>query len=226
MPMKIDKLTTNNQPADWLQMITNECFDYPIAQLTELNSYSVIIDCGCNVGGFFNAFKSSFKNWTCIDASSYNIEQFRLNHPNFTGLLIQKALTKNTGEIVRLKKYTDENLNDTPSGNFGIVDFVNVNNNHGWKDNVYEEVESLSFESLLDIVGGKVDLLKVDIEGSEYEFLMGKDLSNVKYVVMELHNFLGDKKAELCQWMSKTHNEVFTIGDGIDSHYLKAFKLK
>lgn len=224
--MKIDKLTTNNQPSNWFQMITNECFDYPIAQLTELNNDSIIVDCGCNVGGFFNAFKSSSKNWTCIDASSYNVEQFRLNNPNFTGLLIQKALTKNTGEIVRLKKYTDENLNDTPSGNFGIVDFVNVNNNHGWKDNVYEEVESLSLESLLDTVGGKVDLLKVDIEGSEYEFLMGKDLSNIKYVVMELHNFLGDKKEELYQWISNTHNEFFTNGDGVNSHYLKAFKLK
>ena len=224
--MKTEKLITNNQPENWFQTITNECYSYPINLLNELTDESVIVDCGCNVGGFFNAFKNKFKNWTCIDASLYNIEKFKFNHQNFTGLLIQKALSKNTGEILKLKKYTDENFNDTPSGNFGIVDFVNPENNHGWKDNIYEEVESLSIESLLNTVGGNIDLLKVDIEGSEFDFLMNKNLSNVKYIVMELHNFLGDKKLELCQWIEKTHEEIYSNGDGINSHYLKAFKLK
>ncbi len=224
--MKVDKLMTNNQPSNWFETITKECSEYPIELLTELTSDSMIIDCGCNVGGFFNAYKDSFKNWICVDASTYNIEQFKLNHPNFNGLLIHKALSNNTGEIAKLKKYTDGYLNDTPSGNFGIIDFVYPHNSLGWKDNVYEEVETLSIESLFELVDGKIDLLKVDIEGSEYNFLMNKDLSNIKYIVLELHNFLGDKKQDLCDWFEKSHTEIFTVGDGVDSHYLKAFKLK
>ncbi len=225
--MKIDKLTTNNQPENWFEMITNECYSYPIALLNELNNESVIVDCGCNVGGFFNAFKNNFKNWTCIDASLYNIEQFKLNNKNFTGLLIQKALAKNTGEIVQLKKYTDENLNDTPSGNFGIVDFVNLNNNHGWKNNVYEEVESLSLESLLEIIGSKVDLLKIDIEGSEYDFLIEKNLNKINYILGEIHNFLGvEKHDKLFDWIKKTHIEIYSHGNGNDSHFTKVWKRK
>jgi hypothetical protein len=27
-------------------------------------------------------------------------------------------------------------------------------------------------------------------------------------------------------WFEKSHTEIFTVGDGVDSHYLKAFKLK
>lgn len=223
--MKVDKLITNNQPENWFEMITNECKGYPINLLSELTEDSTIVDCGCNVGGFFNAYKESFKNWVCIDASTYNIEQFKLNHNNFKGLLLHNALSNNTGEIVKLKKYTDGDFNDTPSGNFGIVDFIYTENNHGWKDNVYEEVETLSLDSLFKFINNDIDLLKVDIEGSEYDFLMNKDLSKIKYLILEIHNFLGEKKLELCSWVEKTHTEIYSEGNGVDSHYVKAFKL-
>jgi FkbM family methyltransferase len=224
--MKVDKLISNTQPDSWYDEITNECRGYPIDPLPDLNENSLIVDAGCNVGGFVNAFSYKFNKWVCIDASSYNIDQFRKNHPNFNGLLLNKALYSKSNEIVKLKKYTDENLKDTPSGNFGILDFVYQHNNHGWKDNEYEEISSLSLEDLLLMINDDVDLLKVDIEGSEYDFLCNKDLSKINYIVMELHNFLGEKKKILCDWIKRTHNETYSSGDGVGSHFLKMWKRK
>jgi hypothetical protein len=42
------------------------------------------------------------------------------------------------------------------------------------------------------------------VEGSEYQFLLGKDLSNINYIVGEFH-FDDDKKKELIEWIGKTH---------------------
>ena len=59
--------------------------------------------------------------------------------------------------------------------------------------------------------------MKVDCEGSEYEFLMNKDLSKISFLVMELHNgYLGEKKTEeLLQYLNKFFDLQFKIGDHI-----------
>jgi hypothetical protein len=61
--------------------------------------------------------------------------------------------------------------------------------------------------------------LKVDVEGSEYEFLLGKDLSKINYITGEFH-FEQEKKDELNDWISNTHNRFKTSG------YPDYFKLK
>lgn len=223
---KVQQLVPNNQPRDWFNMMTNECSEYPIHLFNKISKDCFVIDCGCNVGGFYNRYKAVSDNWICIDASSFNITEFNKNNKNHKCHLLQRALTDQDNKILKLKKYTDEKLNDTPSGNFGVLDFVYQHNNHGWKDDEYEEVESMSLESVLKINNNKIDILKVDIEGSEYDFLYNKDLSNIQYITMELHNFLGDKKNDLCQWINKTHKEIFSRGDGVKSHFLKAWELK
>ena len=41
---------------------------------------------------------------------------------------------------------------------------------------------------------------------------------------MELHNFLGEQKKDLMQWIETTHKEIYTDGDGEETHYTKAWK--
>jgi FkbM family methyltransferase len=220
--MKVEKLTTNGQPLNWYERITSECKEYPIS-LMQIQKGEIIIDAGCNVGGFVNAWKDVLgDNIFSIDASSYNVEEFKKNHPNNNVMHI--ALGAKDGEIVKLMKFTNGNGEETPSGNFGTVKFTNVNND-GWKDDEYEEVETISLETILNATED-VALLKVDIEGAEYDFLMGKDLSHIRYITMELHNFLGDKKQKLIKWIEKTHKEIYTNGDGEDTHFTKAWERK
>jgi len=219
--MKVNKLVSKNQNEDWFERITNECKrEYPVYMMGELKSDELVLDCGCNVGGFAEAYKHRFTNFLAIDASSYNIEEYQKHHHHPT---LHKALYSTDEKMVQLRKFIAGD-NDTNSGNFGITG-IELNGN-GWIGDEYEEVETLSLDTLIkpyDTIG----LLKVDIEGAEYDFLMGKDLSKIKWITMELHNFLGvDKHKELMNWITKTHEEVYSDGNGNETHYQKAWRRK
>lgn len=221
--MKVDKLIANNQPVNWFQTVTRECQQYPINKV-DIQKDELVLDIGANVGGFWNAWKWRFDNWNLVEPSVYNCEQIRLN--GYEGPVLRHAVGKKSGEIIKLQKYWGDGDNDTLSGNFGTLQFVNAENGHGWYGD-YEEVSTISFE---DIVGDKeVGLLKIDCEGAEFDFLYKKDLSKIKYIVGEFHNLLfqyDDRGVTLLEFIRETHNEIYSEGDGIHSHYIKLFKRK
>ena len=219
--MKIEKLIANNQPSNWFEEITNECKSYPI-HLVDIQKDELVMDIGANVGGFWNAWKFRFDNWHLVEPSIYNCEQIVSN--GYEGVYSHNAVGSESGETLKLMKYWGDEDNDTLSGNFGTTEFVWLNNGHGWYGD-YEEVTTISFDAIRN--KRDIGLLKVDCEGAEYDFLMNKDLKNVKYIVMELHNFLGaDKQNEFMQWIENTHTEIYSEGDGIESHYVKLWKRK
>ena len=116
---------------------------------------------------------------------------------------------------------------DTNSGNFSISEFVNQNNNHGFRGLEYEEVQTISLETILNICEEQIGLLKIDVEGSEFDVLFGKDLSKINFITGEFHNFIGkENQIKLFDWINKTHIEIYSVGDGIDSHFLKMWKRK
>jgi len=221
--MKVDKLVANNQPKDWYQTVTKECAGYPIDKV-DIEKDELVLDIGANVGGFWNAWKWRFDNWHLVEPSVYNCEQIVFN--GYEGLYSRNAVGKRSGEIVKLQKYWGDGDNDTLSGNFGTLQFVNGENGHGWYGD-YEEVTTVSFE---DLIGDKeVGLLKIDCEGAEFDFLYNKDLSRIKYIVGEFHNLLfqyDDRGVTLLEHIRETHNEIYSEGDGIHSHYIKLFKRK
>ena len=115
---------------------------------------------------------------------------------------------------------------DTNSGNFSITGFVYENNKHGFRGDEYEEVETISLETIIETVGD-IGLLKIDIEGAEYDALYENDLSKVNYITGEFHNFLGiERQTKLFEWISNTHNEIHSVGDGVGSHFIKMWKRK
>jgi FkbM family methyltransferase len=222
--MKVEKLVSNNQPSDWFDKITKECSEeYPI-HLVDIDASEQVIDMGCNVGGFSQAFNYRFHNILAIDASSYNVEQYKSRHSH---QILHKAVSSKNGEIVKLKKYMGDGEDDTNSGNFSITGFVYENNKHGFRGDEYEEVETISLETILEMVGGNIGLLKIDIEGAEVDVLYQKDLSKVNYITGEFHNFIGkENQSKLFGWISNTHTEIYSVGDGVGSHFIKMWKRK
>ena len=222
--MKVEKLISKNQPIDWFESIKNEClYEYPI-NLIDMDASEQVVDAGCNVGGFSAAWGSRFNNILAIDASSYNIEQYKSVYTNPT---IHKAISSKDGEIAKLKKYMGYGDDDTNSGNFSITGFVYDNaDQHGFRGDEYEEVETISLETIIEMVGN-IGLLKIDIEGAEYDALYEKDLSKVNYITGEFHNFLGiEKQTKLFGWIANTHDEIYSFGDGVGSHFIKMWKRK
>lgn len=221
--MKVNKLVSNNQPADWFQRITRECAgEYPM-DLVDIGADELVVDAGCNVGGFSQAWGFRFHNILAIDASSYNIEQYQKHHHHST---LHKALSGKDGEIVKLKKYMGDGDDDTNSGNFSITGFVNETNKHGFRGDEWEEVETISLESIIEKVGD-IGLLKIDIEGAEFDALIDKDLSRIKYITGEFHNFLGGvNQMKLFTHIEGTHKQMYSDGNGVDSHFIKLWKRK
>ena len=79
----------------------------------------------------------------------------------------------------------------------------------------------------MELIGvDEVDLLKIDIEGAEHDYLYNKDLSCFKFIVAEIHNFLrfDNKQSEIIEWINKTHDELYSDGDGIDTHFVKLWR--
>lgn len=222
--MKVEKLVSKNQPQNWFDQITKECTDeYPI-HLVDIDASEQVVDMGCNVGGFSEAFNYRFHNILAIDAASYNIEQYKSRHSH---TILHKAVSSKDGELVKLKKYMGDGEDDTNSGNFSITGFVYENNKHGFRGDEYEEVETISLETILDIVGGNIGLLKIDIEGAEVDVLYNKDLSKINYITGEFHNFIGtENQSKLFEWISNTHNQIHSVGDGVGSHFIKMWKRK
>lgn len=221
--MKVDKLVANNQPENWFYTVTNECLTYPI-MLTRLEQNELIVDIGANVGGFVNAWKYLTNNWLLVEPSVYNCEQIEKNLDGVQFTLVNKAVHSYSNQTLKLQKFWIGN-NDTLSGNFGTTGVIK-DGGEGWYGD-YEEVQTVSYEVL---IGTKeVGLLKIDCEGAEYEFLYGKDLSNIKYITGEFHNFLfkDDKGKDLLTWIETTHDEIYSHGGPIDdSHYVKLYKRK
>ena len=83
------------------------------------------------VGGFWNAWKWRFHNWHLVEPSRYNCEQLRDN--GYDGSYSRNAVGNKSGEKLRLQKYWGDGDNDTLSGNFGTIGFINDSNGHGWK---------------------------------------------------------------------------------------------
>jgi FkbM family methyltransferase len=221
--MKVEKLISKNQPSNWFNQITKECREeYPI-HLVDIDASEKLVDMGCNVGGFSEAWNYRFHNILAIDAASYNVEQYKSRHSH---QILHKAVSSKDGEIVKLKKYMGNNDDDTNSGNFSITGFVNEHNKHGFRGDEYEEVETISLKTILEMVG-TIGLLKIDIEGAEVDVLYQKDLSKVNYITGEFHNFIGkENQSKLFGWIGDTHNEIYSVGDGVGSHFIKMWKRK
>ena len=222
--MNAGMLISKNQPNNWFETITKECErEYNPIRFINISPNEVVIDLGCNVGGFTQAFKHKFKKILAIDASSYNVREYSKRHKH---VVLHNAAFSKDNEIVKLKKYMGDGEDDTNSGNFSITNFTS-GGKHGVIGSEYEEVETISLETIIDMVGGRVGLLKIDIEGSEFDVLYKKDLTKINFIIGEFHNFLGKKiQNKLFNWISKTHNEVYSMGDGINSHFIKMWKRK
>ena len=217
--MKVDILVASNQPANWLDIVTGECRSYPI-HLVKISKEDLVLDIGANVGGFYRAWRFISDNWEMVEPSTYNCEQIKTNTPITP---IQRAVYHTSDDILQLQNYYNDG-GDTLSGNFGTTQYLNTDNNHGWRGE-YEEVSTISFEDL--VKGRAVGLLKIDCEGAEYPFLMHAELSTIQYIVGEFHNFLGKEKQDLLfGHINKTHTEIYTEGNGVDSHFVKLWQRK
>ena len=221
-------LPMQKNPDAWLRKILASTRAYKVQD--HIIHAKTCVDVGANVGGFIINYHNLFDKIYAIEASENNtilckenIEKFGISNVEVT----RAAAGKTDGEILVLRMYDNKEGNQD-CGNFGVTGFSYEENGHGWNKTEYdEEVQSISLESIIQKVG-PIDCLKVDIEGGEYDFLYDKDLSDINYIFMEIHNFLVklNQGHELVDHICKTHNLLTPYEGRLDGHQEIVFRRK
>jgi|2_EtaG_2_1085320.scaffolds.fasta_scaffold48599_2 FkbM family methyltransferase len=166
----------------------------------------IAVDIGCNNGRFIERYKDFFKEIHAYDANYFLIQKLKEEFDYENIFLNNYAVSDTDDKILKLIKHK----HNTDNGSFAIN---KSSLNDDWDSHtVICEVKSISFNTIISNLN-TIDYLKIDCETSEYEFLMNKDLSKVKYIGMELHVQLGKERyTELYNFISNTHepNHVCT----------------
>tara|TARA_R100001082_G_scaffold110270_2_gene89749 strand:- start:10 stop:795 length:786 start_codon:yes stop_codon:yes gene_type:complete len=172
-------------------------------------AFKSFVDVGVHYGGYLYAgryrgasevygFEASWSN-CCI--AEEMIQKCSLSNVRVFNL----AASSKSGEIVQLTKVKSEDASSWKSGNYSITDSDTLPDNME-KSHEHENVLTIDLENIFKLCElDTIDVLKVDIEGAEYDFLNNKDLSNINYINIEFHGKPHDTKA-LCEHMCKTHN--------------------
>ena len=94
------------------------------------------------------------------------------------------AASNKSGDIVKIYKSKNEHIGDS-----SIILTEDSSSE-------YEHTMTICLEDIYKLIDvDYIDYLKVDIEGSEYDLLMNKDLSNIGILAMEVHELPNDKNA-------------------------------
>ncbi len=166
--------------------ILNESFiykEYINPQFSKLNNTSIVYDLGAQIGDFsiLTAYKTNatvFAFEPEIDNYNLLVENIKINKLEDKVFPIQKAVTNKSG---KLKFYVSEGENK------GVHSSHYEDNSNGREI----EVESIALIDTLKYAKDiKISLLKIDIEGGEFEIINKFNrtfFDNVESIVLEYH---------------------------------------
>jgi FkbM family methyltransferase len=179
----------------------------------------IAVDVGANNGCFIERYKNFFSKIYAYEANFFLCEKLNEKFKNINNVFIlNNAVSNEDNKILRLlaHKYSDDNGSSAIEKNIKHKD---------WEEFICE-VNSVSLESIVKKYGF-IDYMKIDCETSEYEFLFNKDLRNIKYISLELHDQLGiDRYTELYNWITKTHTANQSVNYIYGHHQEILFRIK
>jgi FkbM family methyltransferase len=143
-----------------------------------------IIDAGANIGMAAIYFANKYKDARiiAIEPESANYELLKKNTENYANItVIKAALWKTTGEIF---------LFDTGLGNDGFMTGENSMDTKTPIKTIKQTIETTTIDEILDEFHiNSIDILKIDIEGSEKEIFESCEnwIHNTNSIIIELH---------------------------------------
>jgi len=174
----------------------------------------IILDLGANIGGFtYMALKNECKQIIAVEPDKYNFELLSLNNKNDKAILLEGAITiENIDEITF---YFNQSKRNMCSG--GIQKTSNRKGSYNTK--------AYNFFKILEKY--KPSIIKIDIEGYEYELLKNGLPDYIEECAIEFHfsskeqKILYEKTIKLFDnWkiINKTENKMFNTISGVDLH--------
>lgn len=186
--------------------LTKECGNYKVPDKV---GNDVCLDLGACIGAFTSKHVKRFKRIYCFEAThdAYchlisNIANEKLRNC----FAFNFAVGKTSGNIIPMyiKKH-----NTSIQAAVSNKNTLNAWNKGGAGCQGYMNALTISWEDTLKFLNlDYVNYIKCDVEGSEYDYFMGKDLSQVDCISIELHHVLGKKRDDLRDHFLKYFNEI------------------
>ena len=207
-----------NDNQNWLNERINGVLKAYLIPIKFESKKPIAVDVGSNVGAFPIVNHNKFFKVICYEPSSYSFNECRKNVNDLKNVeVFNFAVSDKSNNIVKLKSYKLGNV----SGNASTLD------SDLWDDTQCEMINTISLEDIfINNNLSKIDYLKVDCEGGEYDFLINKDLSKIDYIAIEIHIQLNEKAFELINYLDKYFIRISELGNGKTIHYEITYKNK
>lgn len=172
--------------------------------------YNTVIDVGANVGVFTAHMLMSNSAKTVVAVECDNKALADLQH-NFRHMpmvtIIPKALSSTSEPVTFYHSPQNPVISSTLSPD------ELESHNAGIKGNVTMTVDAITLRQLVDTYG-KIDLLKIDIEGGEYSVLLNADdsvFNSINNIFLECHFFEKDYKEKYSALLNKLTRVGYTV---------------
>lgn len=165
----------------------------------------VCLEIGANVGSFTKKYQNHFSKLHYYEPliECFNIIQSNINSENIQGFNL--AGFSKSGEILDMVLHKNKD-----SGSTGLkTDALN----NEWGEEIYQKIETISLEDMIkNLETDQIDYCKSDCETAEYYIFLGKDLTSINYLGLEMHHQMGIKKwNELINHINITHKLISGI---------------
>ena len=219
MNTQFTNLADDESIVDSLEELVKECWaSYPLPVPEQGHIWPVAVDIGANMGAFSVYANAFFHKIYAFEPFERHCRIMR----NFCKIMsvdnveiFQKAVTGHSGAKVQLRAHKEGDSKDIACADFESEDFSNLD----------ESCETVSLNDIFDLIKvDRINYLKVDCEGSEYEIFENFDsLDKVDMIGMELHDFYGlERKRKMIEKIHQTHHIIEFTKEGLKGTKLDA----
>lgn len=172
--------------------------------------YKTVVDAGANVGVFssYMLMNDFAKKIIAIECDKKALKDLQINFKHNTSVtVLAKALHHSPEPITFYHSPDNPVISSTLSPDRLESHMAGV------KGNVTEIVPTVTLEQLSNTYG-EIDLLKIDIEGAEYDVILNADPSvfnNVNNIFLECHFFEKDYKQKYTMMLNKIKLMGYTV---------------
>ncbi len=173
----------------------------------EIKSKDIVVDIGAHAGIF-----TILASYYAKQGQVYAFEPFKENY----NLLLENI---NLNKIKNIQVFNKAVSDSSGKLKFYISTSKNKGQNSAYKLGESQKeisVDKISFKDFLKTIP-KIDFLKVDCEGAEYEILFSlskKELEKIKKISMEFHNYGKYTGEDLAKFLHKNNFKIKLVKDG------------